>query len=353
MLRQSGIRPLADDPRDQTENSGLRPWAPGGTTFDYPRPAARRNRDRRHPRHSVADPPARSLFLRPWFRSVGRACRSGLSRALLIAWQWERVDVTNSLFSMLLQGLRSDLMTLGLFAAPVSRAVAAAAGDRPGELVGRALCCAWLSLSLILIVFLELATPQFLIEYDSRPNRLFLEYLVYPQRSDGDALERLSRAAAADRSGRWSRTELAGRAALHEIRARHDCLADAHDPAAVADRRARAVRHDSLQLSAPAGQPRHVRVLRRRDGQQPGRQLGVFGADCRVRPEERSPISQMYGDMPAAEIVQRVRAGHGRGARRTSLPTSCRRCIGRSRACAASSRSTWSSCWKRAWARAS
>jgi phosphoglycerol transferase MdoB-like AlkP superfamily enzyme len=38
----------------------------------------------------------------------------------------------------------------------------------------------WLTLSLLVILFLELATPQFLIEFDSRPNRLFLEYLVYP-----------------------------------------------------------------------------------------------------------------------------------------------------------------------------
>ena len=30
-----------------------------------------------------------------------------------MAWQWERVAVTDSLFSMLVQGLRSDLITLG------------------------------------------------------------------------------------------------------------------------------------------------------------------------------------------------------------------------------------------------
>ena len=43
------------------------------------------------------------------------------------------------------------------------------------------LTTAWLSLSLILIALLEFATPQFLYEYDSRPNRLFIEYLVYPR----------------------------------------------------------------------------------------------------------------------------------------------------------------------------
>lgn len=103
-----------------------------------------------------------------------------LSRSILIGWQWERVDVTDSLVSMLLQGLRSDLITLGIFAAPIVVLLPAMLA------VGRVaswvrLCCAWLAVSLIAIVFLEFATPQFLIEYDSRPNRLFVEYLVYPR----------------------------------------------------------------------------------------------------------------------------------------------------------------------------
>ena len=98
---------------------------------------------------------------------------------LLITWQWERVSATNSVFSMLAQGLRSDLMTLGLFAAPAVVLLPALV------VIGRVTswvraCCVWLSLSLVAIVFLELATPQFLLEFDSRPNRLFLEYLAYP-----------------------------------------------------------------------------------------------------------------------------------------------------------------------------
>ena len=81
---------------------------------------------------------------------------------------------------MLVQGLRSDLMTLGLFAIPALVLLP------PLLLLGRVnwwirVCCAWLSVSLVAIIFLELATPQFLIEYDSRPNRLFVEYLVYPR----------------------------------------------------------------------------------------------------------------------------------------------------------------------------
>ncbi len=103
----------------------------------------------------------------------------GISRALLIAWQWERVHVTNSLVSMLVQGLRSDLMTLGLFAAPAVVLLPALLAIGRVTWWGR-VCCVWLSASLVAILFLELATPQFVMEFDSRPNRLFLEYLVYP-----------------------------------------------------------------------------------------------------------------------------------------------------------------------------
>ncbi|NDV67995.1 LTA synthase family protein [Dysgonomonas sp. 25] len=38
-------------------------------------------------------------------------------------------------------------------------------------------CCFFL----ILILFMELATPQFIDQYDTRPNKLFLEYLIYPK----------------------------------------------------------------------------------------------------------------------------------------------------------------------------
>jgi phosphoglycerol transferase MdoB-like AlkP superfamily enzyme len=104
----------------------------------------------------------------------------GLSRAVFIGWQWDRVDPTDSLVSMLLQGLRSDLITLSLFAAPTIVLL-------PLFLAARRinwwsyLTTTWLSFSLILIALLEFATPQFLYEYDSRPNRLFIEYLVYPR----------------------------------------------------------------------------------------------------------------------------------------------------------------------------
>jgi len=113
------------------------------------------------------------------FLLIGAAAL-GLSRAVLIGWQWQRVDATDSLLPMMLQGLRSDLITLGLFAAPVVVLLPLFLAIRRLSWWVR-LCTAWLGFSLILIALLEFATPQFLHEYDSRPNRLFIEYLVYPR----------------------------------------------------------------------------------------------------------------------------------------------------------------------------
>ncbi|HKS54220.1 MAG TPA: LTA synthase family protein [Steroidobacteraceae bacterium] len=104
----------------------------------------------------------------------------GLCRALLIGWQWQRVDGTDALLSMLVQGARSDLMTLGLLAAPIVVIMPLFLAVQRMNWWIR-IACAWLTFSLTVILFLELATPPFLTEYDMRPNRLFVEYLAYPR----------------------------------------------------------------------------------------------------------------------------------------------------------------------------
>jgi phosphoglycerol transferase MdoB-like AlkP superfamily enzyme len=113
------------------------------------------------------------------FFVLGALCL-GVSRMLLMGWQWDRVEAADAALAMMLQGLRSDLITLSIFAAPmvVLLPVFIAIGRTS---LWTLLNSWWLAVSLMLIVFLEFATPQFLIEYDSRPNRLFVEYLVYPQ----------------------------------------------------------------------------------------------------------------------------------------------------------------------------
>lgn len=104
----------------------------------------------------------------------------GASRAGLMAWQWSRVGAADSWLLMLLQGLRNDLMTLGLIAAPalILMPLFAVTGFLSAW---TRLCGAWLAIGLIAVLFLEIVTPQFILEYDGRPNRLFVEYLVYPR----------------------------------------------------------------------------------------------------------------------------------------------------------------------------
>lgn len=39
----------------------------------------------------------------------------------------------------------------------------------------------YLSLGGMLIILLEISTPQFILEYDTRPNRLYVDYLKHPK----------------------------------------------------------------------------------------------------------------------------------------------------------------------------
>ena len=103
-----------------------------------------------------------------------------ISRICLIAWQWQRVHATGLLGEMLVQGVRADLILLGYLLVPplvLAPFLAHRFAARPWKL----LTVAWAGLGLLFIIFLELSTPQFLMQFDLRPNRLFIEYLSYPK----------------------------------------------------------------------------------------------------------------------------------------------------------------------------
>lgn len=102
-----------------------------------------------------------------------------LSRLGLVAWQWPRVAATAILGQILVQGVRADLILLGyLIAVPL--VLAPLLAYRKTRRVWQLLTVSWTTFALILIVFMEVATPQFIMQYDVRPNRLFIEYLSYP-----------------------------------------------------------------------------------------------------------------------------------------------------------------------------
>jgi len=131
-----------------------------------------------------------SLFS-PWrlivapYRIFGQFLLLGLtllsaSRLLLLLWQSERVEATGQFGWLLVQGIRADLILLGLvliiplLLLPLT--------------VFKSLNASWQRISylwclgmLCLIIFIELSTPSFIAQYDVRPNRLYLEYLKYPK----------------------------------------------------------------------------------------------------------------------------------------------------------------------------
>jgi phosphoglycerol transferase MdoB-like AlkP superfamily enzyme len=104
-----------------------------------------------------------------------------VARVLLVAWQWDRVVEAGMLVPVFLQGLRFDLVTLGIVSVvPVLAFPLLASNDRLIP-VWRALLQVYLPVMLVLIVFMEFSTPSFINQFDSRPNILFVEYLKYPK----------------------------------------------------------------------------------------------------------------------------------------------------------------------------
>lgn len=113
-----------------------------------------------------------------WLLLAGLAILS-LSRMALIAWQWERVKPTGIVPEILVQGVRADLILIGYFLA-IPLLLAPLFAHRRTFAAWRRGTLAWAGAVLVFIVFMELSTPQFIMQYDVRPNRLFVEYLNYP-----------------------------------------------------------------------------------------------------------------------------------------------------------------------------
>lgn len=112
-----------------------------------------------------------------------------VSRFGLSLWQAERVTHAQGWLPVLLQGVRVDLSTLcWLFGVPAMlTALLAGRGA-----LGRAwlwLIRLWLTVGSGFLLLMELSTPAFINTYDLRPNRLFVEYLVYPKEVLGMLLQ--------------------------------------------------------------------------------------------------------------------------------------------------------------------
>jgi len=103
-----------------------------------------------------------------------------LTRIGLLLWQAERVAATGAWANILLQGVRVDVIQLGLLTI-IPLMIAPIFFHQSMWHRWKKLSYIWVFLSLVLLIFLEAVSPAFIAEYATRPNRLFIEYLQYPK----------------------------------------------------------------------------------------------------------------------------------------------------------------------------
>ena len=123
---------------------------------------------------------AQLAWLRPLLFAAGFAgVVAGLARLGYLLWFQDRVAETGGFAYIMLQGLRFDLVTLGYLLAipaaltPFLNAVPRIAG------YWAAILRVYLLAVVAGFVFMEVVTLPFILEYDIRPNYLFVEYLQY------------------------------------------------------------------------------------------------------------------------------------------------------------------------------
>ncbi|MGY5795736.1 LTA synthase family protein [Rheinheimera faecalis] len=103
-----------------------------------------------------------------------------LSRLALVLWQYDRVAQTDVLTQLFVQGLRADIIVICLLLV-VPVLLIPLASVRGMSKLWFQFSYLWCLAALVLLVFMELASPAFILQYDVRPNRLFVEYLKYPK----------------------------------------------------------------------------------------------------------------------------------------------------------------------------
>ena len=103
-----------------------------------------------------------------------------LSRAGLVIWNYERVTNAGSLSDIFLQGVRADIILISLWIFFPVLTVPVFAWARWQTMWFR-WTYIWSLIVIVAILFMEFATPAFLLQFDTRPNRIFIEYLRYPQ----------------------------------------------------------------------------------------------------------------------------------------------------------------------------
>jgi len=104
-----------------------------------------------------------------------------LSRFLLMAWLFERVDATNGFLFIMAQGVRFDVVLLSiLLLLPLMLTLLFQLNGVTAK-IWKPILFVLLLLTFALFIFVEASTPSFINQYDLRPNIWFIEYLKYPE----------------------------------------------------------------------------------------------------------------------------------------------------------------------------
>jgi phosphoglycerol transferase MdoB-like AlkP superfamily enzyme len=122
-----------------------------------------------------------AIFRRPALLALYVLAALSASRVLLVSELWERVEPTDGLFFILMQGVRFDLIVVAQLFGPVFVLAPWLHANAALRRIGAWLVPAYLALVCALGLFVEASTLAFIREFDVRPNYLFVEYLAYPK----------------------------------------------------------------------------------------------------------------------------------------------------------------------------
>lgn len=155
----------------------------GGWRLALPWLRARPERARRGPSHLLA-------VLRPLL--VPMACMLAvlwLSRGALAWWQADRIAQAQAGAFVWREGLRFDAVLMGLAWVLPATLTPWMALHRRSQRGWALFLRVYGGVALLLVVFMELSTPAFMAQYDSRPNYLFVEYLGYAKEVGGTLIK--------------------------------------------------------------------------------------------------------------------------------------------------------------------
>jgi len=108
--------------------------------------------------------------------SILSLCRLGLG-----IWQGDRIQSMSDWITLLGFGARMDSVTIAMFIGIPAVISLLISGIPYLNKVWDVVCKFWLMAVLSFFIFMEASTPAFIMEYSLRPNRLFVEYLIYPK----------------------------------------------------------------------------------------------------------------------------------------------------------------------------